>query len=873
MMSSRLNSHLPGLILAGALLVMTPVTAAETILIRGGTLLTVTDGTIEDGDLLLTDGRIAGIGQRLEAPDGARVIDARGKYVMPGIIDTHSHMGVYPWPGVAANSDGNEMTDPVSANMRAADAIFTEDPGFERARAGGVTTVQIVPGSGNLIGGQALTIKLRPTVELNALIFEGAPRGIKMALGENPKRSYGRRNKTPSTRMGSMALFREAFTQAVDYKWKWQAWNDSDPGTRGAPPDRNLELEVLSDVLDGEILVHVHSYRPAEILRFLDIADEYGFKVASLQHCLEGYKIASELARRDIAVATFGQWWGYKVEAWEGLPHNAALLARNGVRVSIHSDSGDLIQRLYTEAAVAARYGLSEEDALRAITLNAATAIGVGDRVGSLEVGKDADVAILTRHPLDVYTLVETTIIDGEIVFERDEIPTPVNLPAPPVFPTGPSAPPPRELEPEPAPINDKGLYAFVGGLVHTMDGQPIERGTIIVEDGIIREIGADIPPPEEATVIDAEGLWIFPGLIDSRSYLGLSEIDLVGVMRDEDESTDPVLPHLRVMDAFNVESRIIPVTRLHGITSAFIAPGEGNVVGGLGSVVDLAGGKPSSVLVRENVALVVNFGEPPKERYKPRHQSPSTRMGIAAVLRDALVAAENYRSKWLHYRVSKRKYDRGATEGEAKAPPARPDRDLRMEALLPVLEGQRPLFARAHRVDDILTAVRIADEFDLKLIISFGTEAYKIAQLLAAKNIPVVVGPVATQPDRIETLGAIYENAALLHRAGVKIALQSNESLDARMLPHDAALAVAYGLPWEEAIRAITVNPAEILGVADEIGRLKTGMRANLIATKGDPLQPLARLRHLMIDGRPIPLTSMQTELYRKWRRTPDDD
>jgi imidazolonepropionase-like amidohydrolase len=859
--------------------------AAPAILIRGGTLLTVTHGTIENADVLIRDGKIAAIGPNLGAPRGARVIDAAGRYVMPGIVDTHSHMGVYPWPGVEANSDGNELTDPVTPVARAVDAVWAEDPQFERARAGGVTTVQIVPGSGNLIGGESVTVKLRPAVDVGRMVFEGAPRGLKMALGENPKRVYGSRTKAPSTRMGNLALFRDAFNAARNYQAKWGAWRHKKESERGAPPDKDLKLETLADVLEGRIRVHVHSYRKDEILQFLKIADEYGFKVASFQHCLEGYKIADELKRRDIAVATFAQWWGYKVEAWDGIPHNAALLARKGVRVSIHSDSGNLVQRLYTEAAVAARYGLSEEDALKAITLNAASALGVDDRIGSLDVGKDADVAIFTRHPLDVYTLVATTLIDGEVVYDRGAIPTPRGLPSPPAPPGGPSGPSPSELVLPADPVSESGLYAYTGARIHTMAAPPIDDGTIIVENGTIREVGAGLKPPARAKVIDAKGLLIFPGFIEPHTSLGLSEIDLVQVMRDEDEGTDPVLPQLRAMDAYYTESEVIPVTRLHGLTAAFAAPGEGDVFAGAGAIVRLDGGSPDQVLVRDGAALVMNLGEPPKERFGARHQSPATRMGTAAVVREAFTKARDYQARWAYYEAKKKEYERQAAEGAQSAaggppaggappagdresgPPAPPDRDLKMEALLPALSGKMPVFVRAHRVDDILTAVRLADEFRLRLVISHGTEAYKVADLLAARNIPVVVGPITVQPERIETLGAIYDNAARLARAGVKIAIQSGETLNARMLPYEAALAVAYGLPWDQAIRAITVNPAEIFGVADRIGSLRPGLDADLIATEGDPLQPLARLRHLMIKGRPVPLTSRQTALYEKWR------
>jgi imidazolonepropionase-like amidohydrolase len=860
------------LVLLSALLLSFPVPAHSSatpggaaapaaILIRGGTLLTVTRGAIGNSDLLIREGKIAAIGRNLEVPAGVLVIEARGRFVMPGIVDTHSHMGVYPWPEVDANSDGNEATDPITPFVRAVDSVWAEDPEFGLARAGGVTTVQILPGSANLIGGEAVTVKLRPGVDVSRMIFAGAPRGLKMALGENPKRVYGDRQKSPATRMGNMATFREAFNAARNYKAKWDAWSAKQEPDRGAPPDRDLKLDTLVDLLEGRILAHVHSYRKDEILMFLKIADEYGFKIASFQHCLEGYKIADELKRRDIAVATFAEWWGYKVEAWDGIPHNAALLARKGVRVSIHSDSGNLVQRLYNEAAVAARYGLSEEDALKAITINAATALGVGDRIGSLEVGKDADIAIFTRHPLDMYTLVDKTFIDGALVYDRGAIPTPADLPAPPPLPKGPSAPEPASLVPPADPVNQAGLYAFTGARVFTMAGPPIDNGTVIVENGRIREVGAGLKPPARATVIDARGQWIFPGLIESYTHLGLAEIDLVQVMRDDEEGTDPVAPQLRALDSYYTESELIPVARLHGITGAFTAPGEGDVFAGGGAVVHLDGATPDQALVKDGAALVVNFGEPPKERYGARKQSPTTRMGVAAVVRDAFTKARNYQAKWDEYEAKKKKPD------EKTGPPTPPERDLKMEALLPALQGKMPVFARAHRVDDILTAVRLADEFKLRLIISHGTEAYKVADLLAARNIPVVVGPITVQPERVETLGAIYDNAARLHRAGVKIAIQSGETLNARMLPYEAGLAVAYGLPWEQAMRAVTVNPAEIFGVADRVGSLKPGLDADLIATDGDPLQPLARLRHLMIKGRPVPLTSRQTALYEKWR------
>jgi imidazolonepropionase-like amidohydrolase len=393
----------------------------DSVLIYGGRLLTITHGEIPKGSILIVDGKIREIGETVDAPPGARVILAEGKFVMPGIVDTHSHIGVYSWPEVEANSDGNEMTDPNQAGVRAMDSINLEDPAIGRALAGGVTTIQILPGSGNVIGGEAVTVKLRPGSTLDEMLFAGAPRGLKMALGENPKRAYGSRNKLPSTRMGIIYLLRNAFQQAKEYRAKWEAWRKKQEGDRGPAPERDLKLETLSDVLSGKVRVHVHCYRKDEMEALFRVADEFGFKIASLQHGLEAYKIADEIASRGIGVATFAHWWGYKWEAWDGIPQNAAILADHGVRVAIHSDSADLIQRLYEEAAIAMHYGLGRQQALESITLNPAWMLGLDGRIGSLDVGKDGDIAIFSKDPFDMYTRVEKTLVDGKVVYDRSK--------------------------------------------------------------------------------------------------------------------------------------------------------------------------------------------------------------------------------------------------------------------------------------------------------------------------------------------------------------------------------------------------------------------------------------------------------------------
>ncbi len=389
------------------------------LLVRGGTVITVSGNIIDEGDVLIRKGVIEKIGKGIEAPDGVRVYEAGGRYVMPGIVDSHSHIGVYSWPEVEANSDGNEATDPITPQVRVIDAINVQDLGLERARAGGVTTIQIITGSANLIGGQSAVIKLRPVHDLDDLLFEGAPAGMKMAFGENPKRVYGEKDEMPSTRMGNAYLMRKAFVDAQNYQAKWERYTSGKSKESDEPPERDLKMEALVGVLEGKFRVHIHCYRADGIMALIRIADEFGFKIASFQHCLEGYKVAEEIARRDIGVATFADWWGFKMEAYDAIPHNAFLMSRKGVRVAVHSDSADLVQRLYHEASKTVRYGQSEEEAFRSITINPAWMMGLDDRIGSIEEGKDGDLAIFSGHPFSIYSLVVATVIDGVVVYER----------------------------------------------------------------------------------------------------------------------------------------------------------------------------------------------------------------------------------------------------------------------------------------------------------------------------------------------------------------------------------------------------------------------------------------------------------------------
>jgi imidazolonepropionase-like amidohydrolase len=390
---------------------------AAKLAIVGATVLPVSGPPIEQGTVLVEDGKILAVGAKITLPDGFEVIDGTGKFLMPGIIDVHSHMGVYPWPGGKGHGDGNEAVMPVTARVWAGDSVHVTDPAFSRARAGGVTTVMILPGSANLIGGEAVVLKLRPSRTLAGMRMTDAPRGIKMACGENPKRVYGNDPEGPSTRMGNLAAMRGAFQGALDYRYARLNWKDK--------PPRNADKDVLLDVIDGRVRVHIHCYRHDDIEGIYRVMDKFGIKVTSFHHALGAYKVRDLLAKHGTGIATWADWWGFKMEAHDGIPHNAALVRSAGVPVALHSDSSNQVQRLYVQAAKTLRYGMSEADALKVITLDPARIVGIGDRVGSIEVGKEADLALFSHHPLDVYTRVVRTWIDGVEVYNRAKEGTP----------------------------------------------------------------------------------------------------------------------------------------------------------------------------------------------------------------------------------------------------------------------------------------------------------------------------------------------------------------------------------------------------------------------------------------------------------------
>ncbi len=401
---------------------------SSTTLISNATILTGTGEKIDKGSLLIKDGKIAAIGDRIGASRATVKIDAAGKWVTPGIIDVHSHQGVYPSPGVAAHEDGNEMTDPNTAQVWAEHSVWPQDPGFITALAGGVTTLQILPGSANLFGGRSVTLKNVPARTVQAMKFPNAPYGLKMACGQNPKWAYGVEKETaPMTRMGNVAGYRAAWIAAADYLKKMENFKDNGKNDDKEAPMRNLQLETLAGVLKGEILVHNHCYRADEMATMIAIANEFDFKITAFHHAVEAYKVTDLLAENEICAAMWADWWGFKMEAFDGIRENIAFVDKAGACAIVHSDSDTGVQRLNQEAAKAmaaaqrAGIDITPEHALRWLTLNPARALGIEEHTGSLEKHKMADIVIWDGNPFSVYSKPEKVFIDGALVYDRND--------------------------------------------------------------------------------------------------------------------------------------------------------------------------------------------------------------------------------------------------------------------------------------------------------------------------------------------------------------------------------------------------------------------------------------------------------------------
>jgi imidazolonepropionase-like amidohydrolase len=800
------------------------------VLLRGATVLPVSGPTLSATDILVKNGKIDAIGKNLDAPEGVRVIDLTGFFIMPGIIDTHCHFAV--------SGGVNEFSLSVVPEVRIRDVINSEDVQIYRALAGGVTTARLLHGSANVIGGQDAVLKLKYGQPAGKLLVTEGPRGVKFALGENVKRTDGR---FPNTRLGVEAVLVRAFTEAREYRKMHDAYKR---GETRIEPRRDLRLEALADVLSNDLKIHCHCYRADEILMLLRVCERFGVKVRSLQHVLEGYKVAPEIARHGSSCSPFSDWWAYKWEAADAIPHCAALLHEAGVSVCLKSDSNELMRHMYQEAAKLVKYGgMSEVDALKTITLNGARQLGIDKKTGSIEVGKDADLAVFNGHPLNSYSRVEMTIVEGEVYFERKER-KPLAIAQ-----NGSAATKAPVLK---WPGGERVL--LIDATVHPVSGPVITKSTIEIRNGKIYAIRSTTADDRTASgAMKAEGLHIYPGMIDAGTVLGLIEVDSARETRDHAEGGD-FQPDLRASTAINPDSELIPVTRANGVLSVVTRP-TGGVIAGQGALVNLAGWVPGEMAIVDPLGLHVELpgGFPGIGRGSPfgmasRAAARKTRETKLKRLR------ELFRQAVVHDRARK---DRPET-------PAHP----RLEALAPYANGTRPVIVQASRKEEIFEALKLADDLKIKLILAGGIDAWKVADELKKRDVAVIVGPVMSIPyEGYDPYDAPFACPAKLHAAGVRFCIRSTGDSNTRNLPYHAAMAISYGLPIEEGLKAVTLYPAQILGVADRLGSIEKGKMANLVITTGDVLQATTQVVGLYVAGKPVPATSKHTRLYERYR------
>ena len=835
-----------------------PSSTEEIVVLHGVRILPVSGPAIEKGVIVIAKGKILAIGKETEVPlpAGAKLRDLTGKTIIPGLVDTHSHIGIWPRPHVPANQDGNEGSGAIQSGLRAIDAIYPDDPGIHMAVTGGITTANIMPGSGNAIGGQTLYVKLRgKTVEEMRIPNTKVVGGLKMANGENPKRfNFESRKSPPGTRMKLAAMQREQFVKAREYQQKWAGYRDAvAAGKTPPPPEMDIGLEPLVEVLEGKRTVHFHSHRADDLLTAIRLSDEFKFELV-IQHGTEGYRIAEELARRKIPVSlTLIDSPGGKPEVAGLLEENAAILEKAGVLVAINTDDGITESRfLLRTGAIAVRGGMSEESALRALTLNAARMLHLEDRLGSLEKGKDADFVVLSGSPFSVYTQVLETYIDGVRVFDRSQ-PKDAN------YQTGGYALANSDASPKAAPAikpltkvrspaipadapafkDAPSRVAILAGRIHTVSGGTITNGVILIEKGKITAVGtrAGLPIPEGTPMLTASV--VTPGLIDAHTVVGLAGQMNINADQDQDEMSDPNQADLRVLDSFNPAEPLLEFLRMQGVTVVHATPGRANVIAGQTGIFRTYGRNAEQMAIRFPAGLLVNLGEIPKASYAGK--LPTTRMGTASLVRAALAQAQTNTKK------------RTAAKEDDKRPP----RNLKLEALELALEGKIPTIFSAHRADDLQTALRLTKEFNLRTWIDLATEGYLMADTLAAAKVPVIVHPTMQRSAAsMETLHSQLGNAAVL--ADHKIPLAIGTAFEAyvpktRVVRYEAGMAMVNGLGYDRALAAITLDAAKILGIDDRFGSIEAGKVADLVLYDGDPFEHATHVTYTVLDGRVV--------------------
>ena len=857
------------------------------VFIKDGRILTATHGTIEKGSILIKGGKIVAIGN-IQAPAGVPVIDATGKVVSPGIVDAHVHRGL---------DTTNEGSDAIVGEVRVLDVVNPDSKAIWQAVASGETTALLLHGSANPVGGQSLVVKLKFGKSAREMPIPDAPRMIKFALGENVTRSGQQTSaRFPHTRMGVEATYRRGFTQAQEYIKKWdeyEAKKKTDPKT--VPPQRDLRLETLSDILKRKIWVQCHSYRADEILMLVRLSQEFGFKVGAMQHALESYKVAPELAKAGVGVSIFADEWAGKLELYDCIPYAASILSKAGTNVSVNTDGVSGTTAINIDAAKTMRYGgLTEQQALDLITINPAKELGIDKRTGSIEVGKDGDVVVWDGHPLSVYSRVNTTIIEGEVFFtRRDAFGVDADSTTKNKLDTF------KYMKDQPA-IPASKVYAIVGGTIHPVSGPVIKNGTVIVENGVIKAVGAKVTIPKTAVVVIAKGMNVYPGLIDAGTTLGLTEFGQVGQATDARELGNNQ-PDLISLTAVQAQSEHLPTTRNQGVLTA-LTSGRGGTISCQASVMNLAGSTSELLGLKKKAGLSINWpggggfsfdgdvdydegdhdisaddtddmgssgaqrtrgaggsGGAGGQRTRPgggasRTAAPAAGAGQFGAPDDSGGGADEittYFDKAIKYGKSHEAIDLG------------------LEAMQPYVKGELPVFIHVTSRSGIRAVVDFLKKYKIKGVIMGGNDAWREAKLLAENKVPVILTAAGKSTLSANTVSndwdpydAPYAAPILLKRAGVKFCFQSDGYSDCMNLPQRAAESCAYGLNPEDLLKSMTQSAAEILGVSDKIGSLAPGKLGNIVISDGDLFELTSNVRYIFVNGQPVEIKSKFTRL-----------
>lgn len=834
--------------------------APRDVLITHANLMTVSHGTIRNGSMLIRGGKIAAIGTDVIAPSGVDVLDASGQWIIPGIIDAHSHQ---------ATDSHNEATSNVTAMAQIVNTINPTDAAIWRELAAGVTTANTLHGSVNPIGGQTAVIKLRWGRPYQDMLVTSAKPSMKFAIKEFARR---RGSSPPSSLMGTDTVIRETLLEAREYGREWDTYRAAKAaGTAPTvPPRRDLAMEPLVEVLKGERFVHAHVYTREESLVLLRIAEEFGFKVV-LQHAKEAYKIVEEIRRHGGGGASlFSDLGGAS-------PYVAAMLTRGGVVASINSDGEPVARYLLQQAAATMRYGgLTEDEALALVTLNPARQLRLDNRIGSLDTGKDADFVVYDRYPMSTYAVPHTVYIDGVVYYsremERERLRRAADVRRR-LAPWAVAGAAEARLSKDPlqsadavtvarteepavtTPPSAHGVYAIRDARIVTVSGPVLERGTVVIRDGAIADVATDAVVPAGATVVDGHGLTVYPGFIDANAALGMKEAA-------PEREFGTLAPELRAFVTYRVDSDIIPIARAAGVTTVMARP-SGGLIPGQGSVMNLGGRTADEAVVRRIGPLVIQFptvGElhfTGDERFAvdPHSATRATYDRQLGQIRQLLASARSYR--------------------DAKAAAAKAGRSLlpanaRLEALIPVIEGRQPVLIETRNHVDMRNAVEFAKAEHLDYFVGGPEDTWKIVSFLKEQGARVVLQPSQNDPGGDDDpVDAVYRTAAMLHESGVPFAFGSvgGVGLDARSLPAQAGFAVAYGLPWDAALRALTISPAMFCGIADRYGTIERGKRANLVVAEGDILDVTTLVRQVFIDGRPMTLDTVDSIEFERYR------